>query len=62
LPVMWTFDTTDPLSTDPIEIPWPPVHLLFWNTIFEPLLMARQSSWLTIVLSWIVTSLVETRL
>lgn len=29
---------------DPIDMPWPPEHVLPVNTILEPALIARQSS------------------
>ena len=34
------------------EIPWPPVQVFRWKTMLAPLLIARQSSWFMIVLSW----------
>lgn len=33
-----------------MEIPWPPMQVLPWKMMLLPLLMARQSSWLWMVL------------
>lgn len=33
-----------------MEIPWPPMQVLPWKIMLLPLLMARQSSWLWMVL------------
>lgn len=33
-----------------MEIPWPPMQVLSEKVIFEPLFMAKQSSWLRMVL------------
>jgi hypothetical protein len=50
LPWMVMPETVAPLEMEPMEMPWPPVQLLRWKTMLLPLLMARQSSWLWIVL------------
>ena len=51
---MVTPETVDPAATDPIEMPCPPLHLLLRNEMLDPLLTARQSSWLSHELFWIV--------
>ena len=44
-------ETTASDEMDPIEIPCPPVQELPVKTMFEPLLIARKSSWFLIVLN-----------
>lgn len=55
-----TLLTVTPEGMEPIEIPWPPVQLLPSKIMFEPLLIARQSSWLMTILFLMVTLLAET--
>ena len=50
--------TVTPESMEPTEMPWPPEQVLPLNTMLEPLLMARQSSWFLMTLFWIVRSVV----
>lgn len=58
-PEIVTPETVFPDEIEPIEIPWPPEHTLFLNTMLDPAFIAMQSSWFLITLFWIVTSLEE---
>ena len=50
--------TVTSLEMEPTEIPWPPLHWLFWKVMLVPLLMARQSSWFLTMLG-LVSGLAE---
>ena len=41
------YSTNEPRTT---EIPWPPMQVLRWKVMSLPLLIAKQSSWLWMVL------------
>lgn len=56
-PLIVMSETVTSEEIEPMDIPCPPMQVLRWKTMLLPLLIARQSSWLWMVLRRILSIL-----